>query len=463
MPLTDATPVHNVGPVYRQIPRFLKTIGSIFLEAGFSVYLVGGAVRNIVGGIKPVDYDLATDAGPEEVMKLFRRVIPTGIKHGTVTVLFKDQAVEVTTFRIDGTYSNRRHPDSVSFTPSIEKDLERRDFTINSLALNLNTGEILDPHGGRGDLERGIIRAIGEPVERFSEDGLRLLRACRFAAQLDFQIEKRTLEGMRETHANLSHVSVERIRTELEKILATLEPSKAFFIMEETGIMETVLPELSATRGIGSKGPEGYDVFTHSLKSCDGAPPGNLPVRLAALLHDIGKPETRIVTPGGCECYHGHEKESEKLARGILRRFRFPKVIETRTLHLIVNHMFDYSPDWSEAAVRRFLHRTGAEYIDDLFLLRLADHFGMNGYSGPRQYLTEFRRRIDAVLTSSCALTLKDLAVDGNDLHEKAGIPRGPVMGDILEALLETVLDDPAQNTPETLLLIAGNLHEKIK
>jgi len=449
--------------VHNKIPHFLKKAGAVFADAGYSAYLVGGAVRNIVSGRPPVDYDLATDASPEEVSRLFRRVIPTGIKHGTVTVLLKGHPVEVTTFRIDGTYSNKRHPDSVSFTPSIEKDLERRDFTINSLALNLVTGELLDPHDGRTDLERGIIRAIGNPEERFSEDGLRLIRACRFAAQLDFTVEGNTLEGMRRTHKNLNNVSVERIQAELEKILLTAHPSTAFRIMDETGLLDLILPELSACRDIGAKGPFGYDVLTHSLLSCDGAPSDNLSLRLAALLHDIGKLATRFVESDGSENFHNHEKESEKLARNILRRFKFPKAVENRTCRLIRHHMFDYTHEWTDAAVRRFLHRVGTDYVDDLIRLRRADHYGMNGCTGPVPYLEDFRRHILRVLEDDAALGVSDLAVDGNILHQDAGIPRDPSMGIILNMLLETVLDDPSQNTRENLVTIASRMYEAMK
>lgn len=449
--------------MYGSIPHFLKKAGRVFDDAGFSVYLVGGAVRNIVSGHPPVDYDLATDASPEQVSRLFRRVIPTGIKHGTVTILLKGHAVEVTTFRIDGTYTNKRHPDSVSFTPSIEKDLERRDFTINSLALNLNTGELLDPHSGREDLKRGIIRAIGTAEERFSEDGLRLLRACRFAAQLGFSVDPETRNGMIAAHENLKSVSVERIRTELEKILSTPRPSRAFLLMDETGLMNLVLPELAACKGVGIKGSRGHDVFIHSLLSCDTAPPDNPAVRLAALLHDIGKPDARATDAAGNEHYYGHETISEEKARSILRRLKFPRAVEQRVCHLILHHMFDYSPDWTDAAVRRFLHRVGIDYVDDLLMLKRSDHAGDSDLPAPRPAQTDFRRHIEGVLEASAALGIKDLAVNGNVLHEEAGIPRGPVMGVILDALLETVLDDPAQNTREQLVLLATKMYEKIQ
>ncbi|MBN2049337.1 MAG: HD domain-containing protein [Spirochaetales bacterium] len=417
----------------------------------------------MVMGHKPLDYDLATDATPEDVIKLFHRVIPTGIRHGTVTILFQGHSVEVTTFRIDGTYSNLRHPDSVSFTPSIEKDLERRDFTMNALALDLATGALLDPHDGKEDLQKGIIRAIGNPVERFSEDGLRLLRACRFSSQLGFLVHPDTLEGMKKTHGNILKVSVERIRSEIEKILSSPKPSLAFRIMDQTGLLEDILPDLAAARKVGEKGSAGLDVLEHSLKACDGAPADNLPVRLAALLHDLGKPGCRVVHPDGRETYHGHEKVSEELARNFMKKYRFPKLVEERVCRLVYHHMFDYQPDWPDSALRRLIFRVGTEYLDDLILLREADHYGGGGAIKKHPYLDDLRKRISYLLHSGDPLGPRDLAVNGHTLHEEAGIPEGRAMGTILSHLVETVLDDPAQNKKDILLKIARNLYLSIQ
>ena len=440
------------------LPQLLKEFGSVFTAHGFRCHLVGGAVRDLVAGRPTTDYDFATDARPDEVMRLFARVIPTGIKHGTVTVLFRGHQMEVTTYRADGTYSDSRHPDSVRFTSSIDEDLRRRDFTINSMAVDLATLELLDPNGGRADLKARIIRAIGDPVERFSEDGLRLIRACRFAAQLQFTVDGQTTEGMRRCRDRIDRVSAERIQEELTKILAAERPSIAFFLMDETAILERVLPELSEGKGVEQKGPHDFDVLAHSLYACDGAPRDRLELRLAALLHDIGKPRARSFGADGTPTFYGHEEISESMARDLLKRLRFSNAVESKVCHLIRHHMFHYEDNWTDAAVRRFVARVGLDAIDDLFLLRRADTYGTAGTYVDDARLTEFRNHIDRTLREEHALSLRDLAVSGEDLAA-LGVKRGPVMGTLLKQLLETVLDDPALNERSKLLEIAGKLY----
>ncbi|HUX21613.1 MAG TPA: CCA tRNA nucleotidyltransferase, partial [Spirochaetia bacterium] len=247
------------------IPRLLKEVGRIFHSKGYEAFLVGGALRNRLAGFPETDFDLATNARPEAVLEMFRRVIPTGIKHGTVTVFYKGEKIEVTTFRTESDYSDARHPDSIVYIGDILGDLKRRDFTINSLALNLATGELLDPHEGRRDIKGQTIRAIGNPSERFSEDGLRLMRACRFACELDFTIEEATLRGMCESADRIDRVSPERIQDELVKILASPKPSTALLLMDETGLLARLLPELTEGKGVEQKGMHEFDVFKHSI------------------------------------------------------------------------------------------------------------------------------------------------------------------------------------------------------
>ena len=447
-----------------KVDKSLIKFTRIFKEAGFSCYLVGGAVRNLYAGLKEADYDFATDAKPEEVMKLFRKVIPTGIKHGTVTVLFYSHRLEVTTFRTDGDYTDGRRPDKVHFTPSVYEDLKRRDFTINSMAYDLVTGELLDPHGGRDDLEGKIIRAIGKPSERFEEDALRIMRACRFSSQLEFSIEASTLDGMKEKASNLSSVSAERIRDELEKILKSQKPSIAFKVMSETGVLDIVFPELAACRGVEQKGFHNFDVFEHSLYACDGAPPENIEVRLAALLHDVGKPATLERDETGIPTFHMHEFESVRISRDFIRRLKFPKAFEAHVLKLIENHMFNYQSEWSDSAVRRFIAKSGKSSLDDLFTLRRADQYGMSRKRFDSGNLKEFGKRIKKVLDEEHAFSIRDLDIDGNILQKEAGIPKGPAIGTILEFLLETVIDDPSQNRKETLMNLAENFYnERIK
>ncbi len=444
------------------LPAIVKEFGNRFFSNHFQCFLVGGAVRNMVAGLGPTDFDFATDALPQQVCALFSHVIPTGIKHGTVTVFFRKHRFEVTTFRIDGIYSNARHPDSIQFTPSIEEDLARRDFTINALACDIHTGEILDPHHGIADLSAGLIRAIGKPSERFSEDGLRLLRACRFTAQLGFSVEPATKKAMYECRNFINAVSAERIRDELEKILRSEKPSRAFLTMAEAGLLPMILPELSACASVAQAGDPPFDLLTHLLRSCDYAPKDNLNVRLAALLHDIGKPSVMEETVDGNVSFHGHEKISSRLAHRILARYRFPKAVEQQVCHLIEHHMTLYNETWSDGAVRRFIARVGRTSLDDLFLLLEADCAGkIDSRCGPG-FLQPFRTRIEQIISNESALSLRDLAVDGRILTERCGIKSGPLMGVILKELLETVLDDPSQNTEETLVAIASRLYRNL-
>ena len=434
-------------------------------EAGFDCLVVGGAVRNLVLGISPGDWDLATDALPADVVKLFRRVIPTGISHGTVTILYKGLSCEMTTFRIDGEYTDLRRPDTVEYTSSVFEDLKRRDFTINAMAMEIATGKIIDPHNGRGDCKKKIIRTVGVPEERFNEDGLRILRALRFAGRLGFTIEPATLAAM-EAHAdNLAGVSAERIRMELEGILAAERPSEAFNIMAQTGILRRVLPELEACRGIMQGDLHRFDVFTHSILACDGvtAKSGITPdlgLRLAALLHDIGKPPC-LTTDNGVPHFYGHDGQSASLTEAIMLRLKFPSALIKRVTHLIREHMFSYTSDWTDAAVRRFIVRVGKENLDDIFALRKADSYGMTGVMPGPKSLEELRGRIAKVLAEEEALGLKDLALNGDDLIKTLGISPGPQIGIILDFLLEAVLEDPAMNTREKLLGIAENFYTR--
>ncbi len=445
------------------LPKLLRDFGAVFASRGFRCHLVGGAVRDLVARRTTTDYDFATDARPDEVMRLFARVIPTGIKHGTVTVLFRGHEMEVTTYRSDGTYSDSRHPDSVRFTSSIEEDLARRDFTINSMAVDLATMDLLDPNGGRSDLKARIIRAIGDPVERFTEDGLRLLRACRFAAQLQFTVEAATKEGMRQCRERIDSVSAERIQEELTKILAAELPSAAFMLMDETGLLERILPELCEGKGIEQKGMHNFDVLAHSLYSCDGAPRDRLEIRLAALLHDVGKPRARSLGSDGIPTFYGHEEISESMASRLLKRLRFSNAVESKVCHLIRHHMFHYEENWTDAAVRRFVVRVGLDSIEDLFLLRRADTYGTVGHYVDDIRLAEFRDHIERTIGAEHALSLRDLAIGGEELAA-LGIPRGPTMGVLLKQLLESVLDDPALNERSKLIEIAERLyHSNLK
>lgn len=443
-----------------RVPRVVKDFSSFFSEAGFQCYLVGGAVRDMLLGRKVQDFDIATDALPGDVIRIFRRVIPTGIKHGTVTVLFKGTRFEVTTFRIDRDYQDGRRPDSVIFTPSIEEDLKRRDFTINAIAYDLLSHHLLDPHDGRRDLKAGIIRAIGDPLQRFREDGLRPIRACRFAAQFRFEIEDDTFAGISRSIDTVKMVSAERIRDELVRLLEAQTPSVGFSLLDSCGLLRLIIPELIACQNVKQGDLHQYDVYHHLLYTCDAAPRYNLTVRLAALFHDLGKPETLQTSPDGEVSFYLHEQRSAELAEKILRRLRFSNPIIKRVGRLVRQHMFHYEDQWTDAAVRRFVSRVGEQNIPDILSLRRADQLAIVGKRFVSGSLLALEKRIEEVLAKDKALSLKDLAINGDDIIRELQIPRGPKVGIILNALLESVLDDPRQNDRETLLKIAGKFYE---
>lgn len=457
-----------------KIPDILKKMNEIFAQHGYKAYLVGGAVRDMLMGKEPHDWDVTTDATPEQVMSIFRKVIPTGIAHGTVTVHFMKNEIEVTTFRTESDYSDGRHPDKVEYTGNIEEDLSRRDFTINAIASYLGDGTITDPFHGRDDIKCKIIRTVGNPLERFSEDGLRPVRAVRFSAQLGFEIERETLKAISEPEIlkKTSGISLERFRDELLKLMKAEKPSAGLKLMEESGILDIFIPEFKKCRGCiqgDFRGYHQFDVLDHLFYACDGAPASKQNVRLAALFHDIGKPDVKrvIPTPQGDQfTFYNHEAKSQQITKEILFRLKFSNAEITNICHLVVNHMFNYTQDWTDAAVRRFLAKIQAENLEDLYDLRLADIYGMNNAPVRGQdsrtiaLLNELKDRISKETEKNSVLSLKQLAVNGKDLM-KNGISAGKDLGFVLNQLLETVLEDPSQNEKEQLIKIALNIYKK--
>lgn len=456
-----------------KIPQILQKMNKIFEDNGYQAYLVGGAVRDVIMGKEPSDWDLTTDAKPEEVMKIFHKVIPTGIAHGTVTVHFMKNEIEVTTFRTESDYSDGRHPDKVSFTGDIKEDLSRRDFTMNAIAVSLKDGHIVDPFDGQKDIKNKIIRTVGNPYERFSEDGLRPIRAIRFSAQLNFSIEKNTFNAISdlEIQEKTKKVSAERFRDELLKLMKAEKPSQGLIAMEKTGLMDIFMPEFKACRNCiqnDFRGFHEFDVMDHLLYSCDGAPKEKINVRLAALLHDIGKPKAKKIVEspeGPVNTFYKHEQYSAEITKKLLTRLKFSNAEISNICHLIECHMFNYESNWTDAAVRRFLVKTKPENVEDLFDLRLADIYGMHNtplriHDSPTgKLLLEFKERIEKEEAKNSNLNLKSLSVNGRDLMNE-GIPAGKELGAILNELFEAVLEDPEQNKKEILLNMAKKIYE---
>jgi putative nucleotidyltransferase with HDIG domain len=448
---------------FNSIHPVLKDIAAVFGAHGKQVFLVGGAVRDILRGRDASDFDLASNARPEEVSAMFQTVIPTGVRHGTVTIRFKGFSIEVTTFRTESDYRDGRRPEHIAYAASINEDLARRDFTMNAIALPLPLGHPpVDPFDGEGDVKRRVIRCVGEARERFNEDGLRPLRAVRFASQLGFSIEENTLNAIRPCLPVTAKVSPERVRDELDKILASPRPSVALLLMEQSGLLELILPELALCRGVEQKGFHRFDVLDHSLFACDYAARQNADavVRLAALFHDIGKPATRALGVDGAWTFYQHERESASLCYAIMTRLRYPNAVTDETVHLIKEHMFHYEEIWNDSAVRRFIMRVGAANLDALYALRKADASAIVGHDVPPDFLADLAARVDAELKKAGAFSLKDLALSGRDLIAM-GMKPGPRIGLVLNELLEAVVDDPALNTRDSLLVIAGKLNER--
>ncbi len=432
------------------LPKGVLYIIKKLQENGFQAYIVGGSVRDLIMGCPVYDWDITTDASPKKVSSLFEKVVPTGIKYGTVTVMLEDGDYEVTTFRCDEKYSDGRHPDRVSFTKDIEEDLSRRDFTVNSMAYDPVPGKLEDPFGGRDDIDKKVIRAVGKPLERFREDGLRAMRACRFAAKLGFEIEKETLQAISKTLPVFKKVALERVRDEILKMLSSEKPSVGFEYMRKTGLLKIVLPELQKCTGV--KQPEqfhAHDVYFHAIYACDAAPKELPMVRLAALLHDISKPQCKKG-----DTFYDHDNKGAETAEKIMKRLKFGRDDIKEVKNLVKNHMFNYSGEWSDSAVRRFVKRVGLGNLEDLFMLRIADMKAMEKDMDPG-YLKELSARIKKIVEEENALDISDLKLTGTDIMRELNIGQGPKVGRILSFLLDSVIEDPSVNTREKLLFLA--------
>ncbi len=434
-----------------RLPDRVNRIIGILAAAGYEAYAVGGCVRDCVLGRTPSDWDITTSARPEEIKRLFARTVDTGIKHGTVTVLMGKEGFEVTTYRIDGTYEDGRHPKSVTFTASLEEDLRRRDFTINAMAYNDGSG-LIDCFGGMQDIERGVIRCVGDAGERFTEDALRMLRAVRFSAQLGYEIAEDTREAIRRLAPNLQKISAERVQAELVKLVTSPHPDY-LRIAYETGITAQILPEFDLCMQTAQNNPHHcYNVGEHILHAMLAVPPDKM-LRLGMLFHDIGKPQTRTVDAQGVTHNKGHAAVGEKMTREILRRLKFDNDTVDTVTKIVRYH--DQEIALTDSGVRRAVNRMGEDIFPLLFYVKRADVSAQSGYHREEKlqkidYIEELYR---GVRQRKECLNLRDLAVSGSDLIA-LGIPAGRQIGALLGELLDLVLEDPGRNTREELLAI---------
>lgn len=438
------------------VPTEVTAAAARLRDAGGQAWVVGGAVRDLLLGRPVRDWDLATDLEPDAILALFPGSLDVGARFGTVTVP-GPEGFEITTFRSDGIYSDARHPDEVTFSDSVEEDLARRDFTVNAFAYDPRADRLVDPQHGLADLSMSVLRAVGNAEARFREDALRLLRGVRLATELRFTIEPSTLRGMVLAADGIVRIAPERVRAELDRLLELERPSLAFILLFETGLLQRILPELASCYGIAQNPHHAFDVFHHSLAALDRSAGANRVVRLAALFHDVGKPETRVESEETATFY-SHQYRSEDHADRALRRLRYPNQEREAVAHLVRHHMFHYTEEWSDAAVRRFLREVGPDRVADLFAMRSADTLGNGLRSRVAPQLGELSRRIDQILEAENALSVRDLEVSGHDLMKELEIAPGPKIGAILNALLEAVLDDPTLNERERLLDLAREL-----
>lgn len=433
-----------------KLPRGVTSIIRELNNRGHEAYVVGGSIRDVLIGLVPKDYDITTSATPEEVMKVFKKTIPTGIKHGTVEVVMGDGAYDVTTYRSEGDYINKRYPANVIFIDNLVEDLRRRDITINAMAYNTEKG-IIDPFNGIEDIKGRIIKAVGNPIERFKEDALRILRAVRLATTLDFNIEENTLQAIVETMDGLRFISVERIREELDNILMSDNPSRGISMLFHLGLVKYVLPELMPTAIFNQfNHHHDKDVLNHTLEVL-GNTPKNLVIRLAALLHDSGKPATFTVDENGTGHFYGHEKISAEIAKKTLLRLKYDNKTVNTVSKLISLHMVNLDTK-SEMKLKKFIIRLGKENLNAFLDLKTADFIGKPETGSSRLYeVADFRDRVTRILERKDPLSIRDLAINGEDIIS-VGIREGRNVGALLARLLEIVLNNPELNERDALL-----------
>ncbi len=432
-----------------EIPQGAAWVLEKLHAAGQEAYVVGGCVRDSLLGRRPDDWDITTSARPEETKALFRRTVDTGIQHGTVTVMVGSEGYEVTTYRIDGEYADGRHPDNVTFTASLLEDLKRRDFTINAMAYSPAEG-LVDEFDGIGDIERHVIRAVGDPVQRFTEDALRMMRAIRFSAQLDYRIEEATREGIRLLAPNLRKVSAERIRVELEKLLMSDHPGELREAWE-LGLLEEFLPELAVCMTCEQRNPHHCHTVGEHILAAVAAAPHDKVLRLTMLLHDIAKPLVKTTDENGTDHFRGHVEKSAQMADRILRDLKYDNQTREKVVRLVAWH--DRKLGDSLPKIRRSIAELGEELFLPLLEVKTADVLAQSDYQREEKLekIAFWRTAYEEIRRADDCLSLKDLAVSGRDLIAE-GVRPGKQMGTILHGMLEDVLENPAHNTREYLL-----------
>jgi putative nucleotidyltransferase with HDIG domain len=463
-----------------EIPTLVEKTLETMQKGGFEAYVVGGAVRDILLGKPTYDWDFTTDAQPDQIQELFPESFYDN-KFGTVGITAEElteqfniknynwknsginpeDVFEITTFRSESDYTDHRRPDQVKWGRTLEDDLKRRDFTINAMALYKtedNQWKIIDPFNGQADLNKRLIRAVGDPDQRFKEDALRMMRAIRIAAQLKFSIEEKTLKAINKNSRLIKKISMERVRDEFFKILCSDFPKEGILLLDSGGILEQILPELTAMKGIEQSGHHTKDVWNHSLDALAGCPSDDPIVLFATLLHDVGKPPTYRKQDGEITFYN-HEVVGGRIAKKIADRFKLSKN-NKQLLHLLVRfHMFSYDPEMSDKAIRRFIKRVGKENINKMMMLRIGDRRG-GGSKATSWRLRELQDRVGKLMYTP--LEVKDLKIDGNDVIEILDLDPGPEVGKILNQLFEEVMEDASKNKRDYLIQRTKELGGKI-
>lgn len=453
------------------LPEEINTIIKTFIDANKKLYLVGGSVRNMLiykdkalENIK--DWDMTTDATPEEMLEMFPKAFYDNA-FGTVGIPVKSiietehpGVIEITTFRTERGYIDRRHPSEVAWGKTIEEDLSRRDFTMNAIALDLSlltsnlSPQLIDPYSGKQDIENKLIRAVGNPNQRFKEDALRLIRAIRFAAQLGFQLEEKTLQAISEDAALLEAIAKERVRDELMKLLASEYPYEGIMLLKNTGLLAHMLPELLEGIGVSQSRPGRHhkdDVFTHNVLSLRFCPSTDPVVKFATLIHDVGKPRVASADEDGYVIFHNHEIVGARMAYAICERLRLSKKEREKVTKLIRWHMFTVDEHITDSAVRRFIRRVGVENVKDMMDLRVGDRLGGGTQTAESWRLKLFKKRVEEQLAPA-PFSIKDLAINGNDIMQELNVKPSSQIGELLQKLFEEVDEDLEKNTKEYLL-----------